>query len=78
MTPDERLDLPVHDVDAALARRIGARAARRIEREARLSRTPWLLRADRIYEAALEPALVTLVAATHLGWALLEAARLLL
>jgi len=67
--PDEALDLPSHDVGGEASARIRRRAHVALARSARLAQRPWLARADRVWNGAVEPALVGAAALVYLAWA---------
>ena len=74
MTESERepepLDLRSHDVGDAVSARIRRRAHVALARSARLAGRPWLARADRAWNQAVEPALVGAAALVYLAWAI--------
>jgi hypothetical protein len=62
--------LPTSDVGDDVARRIQGRARVVLGREARLAKRPALRGASRLYDGAVEPALVAAACFVYLWWAL--------
>jgi hypothetical protein len=60
------------DVDEVVAARIRRRGHVALARGARLAKTPGLARLDRVYNVAIEPALVGAAAVLYLAWAFVK------
>ena len=86
MTPPESLETDdalsklggeTHDVDDRTAARIRRRSQVALARSTRLSRTPLLASLDRVYNRAIEPALVAAASAVYLAWAIAKVLHLI-